>query len=170
MSRIAPKSPASPLSTAVSIGVVVAALYFAQEVLIPLALSVLLAFLLAPLVTRLQRNFIGRTPAVLVVVAVAFCFIALVGFIVGDQVVQLARDLPNYQTEIGHKVESVRSRFGNLGSFVTRLGSAMEKATVEPATKPADKANPATMSVTEAAAHEVANPADAAAREATGAT
>ena len=47
-----------------SVCVVVAALYFAQEVLIPLALAVLLCFLLAPLVTRLERYRLGRVPSV----------------------------------------------------------------------------------------------------------
>src|SRR3954469_16680030 len=50
---------------------IVATLYFARELLIPLALSALLTFLLSPLVTRLER-WIGRIAAVLLVVALIF--------------------------------------------------------------------------------------------------
>ncbi|MFN2476661.1 MAG: AI-2E family transporter, partial [Chthoniobacterales bacterium] len=50
---------------------VIAALYFARELLIPLALSALLTFLLSPLVTRLER-WLGRIVAVLLVVALIF--------------------------------------------------------------------------------------------------
>ena len=44
-----------------SIGVVVAALYFAQAVLVPLALAVLFSFWLAPLVYRLEHLKLPRT-------------------------------------------------------------------------------------------------------------
>ena len=54
-----------------SMCIVVAALYFAQEVLIPVALSVLVCFLLAPLVTRLERFKLPRPAAVMVVVFAA---------------------------------------------------------------------------------------------------
>ena len=50
---------------------VIGTLYFARDLLIPLALSVLLTFLLAPLVTRIER-WIGRIAAVLLVVALIF--------------------------------------------------------------------------------------------------
>ena len=55
MSRRAAPAPKRRVSVVAAIGVTVATLYFAQEVLIPLALAVLLAFLLAPLSTRLER-------------------------------------------------------------------------------------------------------------------
>ena len=49
-----------------SVCVVVGALYFAREVLVPLALAILLTFLLAPLVRRLERVGLSRVPATLV--------------------------------------------------------------------------------------------------------
>ena len=62
----------SSLRAVVPAVVAIAALYFAKEVLLPLALAILLSFLLAPLVTRLEKWGSRRIPAVLVVVAVAF--------------------------------------------------------------------------------------------------
>ncbi len=50
---------------------VIAALFFARELLIPLALSALLTFLLSPLVTLLER-WLGRIVAVLLVVLLIF--------------------------------------------------------------------------------------------------
>jgi predicted PurR-regulated permease PerM len=44
---------------------VVAALYFAREILVPLAVAVLLSFLLTPSVRRLERWKLGRVPSVL---------------------------------------------------------------------------------------------------------
>src|SRR4051812_26779636 len=87
-----------------AICVVVATLYFAQEVLIPLVLAVLLAFLLAPVVRYLERLRLGRVPAVLVVVGVAFGLVALLGWVVGGQLVHLAENIPQYQGEIVTKV------------------------------------------------------------------
>ena len=66
--------PTAARSTNMLLAVVVAiaVLYFARAVFIPLALSVLLAFLLAPLVIRLRHWRLGRIPAALIVVHFAF--------------------------------------------------------------------------------------------------
>src|SRR3954463_458384 len=63
-----------------SICVIVAALYFAQDVLIPLALAMLLTFLLTPLVYRLERRRIGRIPSVIIVVTLALGVIVAIGY------------------------------------------------------------------------------------------
>ena len=52
--------------TLASIAVVVAALYLAKGVLVPLTLAVLLSFLLSPVCDWLERRRLGRIPAVLV--------------------------------------------------------------------------------------------------------
>jgi predicted PurR-regulated permease PerM len=128
------------VSTVIAIGVVVAALYFAQEVLIPLALAVLLSFLLAPVVTGLERWKLGRIPAVLVTVAAAFALIFAVGWIVGTQIIGLAESLPQYQTEIIHKAQRFRGKGSGLGANIEHLGQEVEIATGGPATHPADAA------------------------------
>ena len=51
------------------LALVVAGLYWLQAVLIPLALAVLLTFLLSPVVSTLQRRGLGRVPSVLVTVS-----------------------------------------------------------------------------------------------------
>ena len=82
-------------------------LYSAQAVLIPVALAVLLTFVLAPAVTWFQR-WIGRVPAVLVVVVLAFTILALAGWGLTRQMANLAADLPTYQQNIRQKIADVR--------------------------------------------------------------
>ena len=85
--------------------VVVAALYFGRDLLIPLVLAVLLAFVLAPIVVRLQRARLPKAPAVLIAVALAFTIIGGIGAIVGGQATTLAGSLPNYQATIQEKMK-----------------------------------------------------------------
>ena len=74
--------------------VVVAALYFAREVLIPVTLAILLAFILAPAVALLRRIGLSRMPAVLLAVVVALGLILGLGGVIGTQVAQLATGIP----------------------------------------------------------------------------
>lgn len=124
--------------------VTVATLYFAQEVLIPLALSILLAFLLAPLATRLERWKLGTAPSVLVAVGGACIVILALGWVVGRQVVALVDQLPRYQAEIVSKVRRVSGTGSGIGSKFEQLGEAMEKAAIVPTTNPAAATQPAT--------------------------
>ena len=98
----APKTSRSVLMA--SVCVVVAALYFAQDVLIPLALAMLLSFLLAPLVNRLERWKLGRVPSVLIVVIVLFALIGVLGYVVAMQVYDLADNVENYEANITMKI------------------------------------------------------------------
>jgi len=87
--------------TGVVIGVVViAALYFGKEVLLPVTVAILLSFVLSPLVKLLRRINIPRPVAVLFSVALALATIAGIGTLVATQVVELAADLPRYQLTI----------------------------------------------------------------------
>src|SRR5688500_2040671 len=107
-----------------SVCIVVAALYFAQEVLSPLALAVVLCFLLAPLVTRLERWRIGRAPAVVIVVSAAAAVVLALAWVVTAQILDLADRLPEYEVEIVNKVENFKSRFGADGGFTERIEHA----------------------------------------------
>lgn len=89
--------------------VAVGALYFAREVLLPLALAILLSFLLAPLVKRLENWRLRRIPAVLVVVAVAFGALGTLSYLLALQMYDLAYRLPDYKGNIIAKVESITS-------------------------------------------------------------
>src|SRR3954468_6160268 len=87
-----PKS--SPLFILAAMITALAALYFAREILLPVALAILLSFLLTPLANRLERWRIPRMLSVLLVVAMSFSVLGLLGWIVTDQLVELSRQLP----------------------------------------------------------------------------
>jgi predicted PurR-regulated permease PerM len=89
-------------------------LYFGRELLIPLALSALLTFMLAPLVTRLQR-WLGRIGAILFVVAMMFAATGAVGWVLTSQAVDLANKLPGYKENIQTKLRSIH--VPNQGPF-----------------------------------------------------
>ena len=79
---------------------IVAALYFARAIFLPLALAILLTFLLAPEVRLLRTWGVPRVPAVVLVVAFACAIFLGIGALVGQQVTQLAQRLPEYQLTI----------------------------------------------------------------------
>jgi predicted PurR-regulated permease PerM len=85
----------------VIVAIVVAALYFAREILVPIALAVLLSFVLAPLVKLLQRWHLPRPVAVLLTVAGGLAVAICLATMVMVQASQLARDLPRYQVTLG---------------------------------------------------------------------
>ena len=87
--------------------VVVAGLYFGQELLVPFVLAVLLAFVLAPAVGVLQRARLGRTLPVMITVLLAFVLIGSVGMVVGRQLETLAQGLPSYEATIRHKLTTL---------------------------------------------------------------
>ena len=98
--------PASTLTTVLIGVVVIAALYFGREVLVPIALAVLLSFVLAPLVQFLQVWHFPRGVAVMLVAIVAFAAIFGLGALMVSQVNELAGDLPGYQATLRAKIQS----------------------------------------------------------------
>src|SRR5450631_720084 len=82
---------------------IIAALYFAREVLIPLALAILISFVLAPLAHALRRLGLPRIASVIAVVAFSFAAILGVGALGTSQISQLTGDLPNMKRTYGTK-------------------------------------------------------------------
>lgn len=96
---------------------VIAALYFGKAIFVPLALAILISFVLAPLVRQLIRLRINRIFAVFVVVLLFFGAILGLGTIIGQQVVQLAHKIPQYEESLRAKVESFRGPGGEKSAF-----------------------------------------------------
>src|ERR1700693_3991566 len=112
-------------NTLITGAIVIGALYFARDIFVPLALAVLLSFVLAPMASRLQRLRLGRVASVLLVVMVAFtAFFSLFGY-VGTQVAQLAADLPAYQITIQEKIRALRGASAGDGAF-ERAGNVLQ--------------------------------------------
>ncbi len=101
----------------------VAILYFGKEVLLPVTLALLLAFLLAPIVDTLGRWRLGRVPSVLIAVFVALGVIVAIGSVIGTQVADLTNDLPRYTPTIKAKISEVEgATVGKLSRWADRLG------------------------------------------------
>jgi predicted PurR-regulated permease PerM len=106
--------------------IVVAVLYLARDVFIPLALATLLAFALAPTVLMLRRWHFNRILSVVCVVVLAFIVIIGIGTVMGGQLAQLAENLPGYQTNIINKIRVVRGT-GNGNGTIERTTAMIQK-------------------------------------------
>jgi predicted PurR-regulated permease PerM len=97
-----------PFLVLATVSLVTVALWWAQKVLIPVALALLLAFVLTPVVNWLQRRGLGRTPAALAAVLLALALLTGIGVVIAWQLRGLASDWPRYQAAIDQKVDAVR--------------------------------------------------------------
>jgi predicted PurR-regulated permease PerM len=86
---------------------VIAVLYVGRALLVPLALAVLLAFLLTPIAVALQR-LVGRAVSVVAVVGLSLVLLGAVVWTVGDQLRGLAHELPRYRTTIRQRIIDLR--------------------------------------------------------------
>ena len=88
--------------------IVIGGLYFGQEILLPLAVAILLSFVLTPPLLLLQRIKVPRVLAVVVVVAIAFSILGGLGWLVSREATKLAADLPNYRFTLSQKIRLLR--------------------------------------------------------------
>jgi len=96
------------LVTLATFVLVVTVLRLARDVMMPIALAVLLAFLLSPLVVRLTRWGLPRAVAILTTVTLAFSVLTAVGWIVTSQVIDLMQELPKYEENIHEKIVALK--------------------------------------------------------------
>src|SRR5262245_41589 len=96
-------------TTLVGLILVVAALYLAKEVLVLVAIAALLAFLLAPLVSKVQRLRLKRLPAVVIVLFCAFVLVGGIGWIVFGEIGTLIDKLPEYKHNLRHRFDDLTS-------------------------------------------------------------
>jgi len=137
-------------TTFVVIAGVIAALHFAADVLIPIALALLLAFLLAPLVDRIQRMGANRAISVVLTTLVAFTFIGALAYAVAHQFLGLVESLPSYRANLEHKIKRAP----------TPTGSGLERGveTVKELTQELSKTAPGTPGAPEIAKVQVVEP------------
>jgi predicted PurR-regulated permease PerM len=115
---------------------ILAAFAWGKEFLLPLILSILISFLLAPVVSRLERWHFPRVVAVLSVVAVAFALIGGLCSTLSFQGLDLVNSLPKYRDNIHAKWEAIQKgppgplnlAFTNVGSMIADLGKVSASA------------------------------------------
>ena len=128
----------SAVATAILAFIIITTLYFGREIFVPIALAILLSFVLAPLVGVLQRIRIPRGLAVVSVVILAFVLIFAMGSLLATQLTQLAGDLPRYQSTISEKIQSFRETTAGRGTL--ERASGMLKDLSKELEKPKDAA------------------------------
>ena len=111
----------------------VAILYLAREILVPVALAILLTFVVSPLVTRIERRVRSRALSVLLATLLVVGVIGSGLIFAGQQFAGLAEDLPAYRTTIVRKVRAVQAgpgrlieRIRNFGKDITQPEPAIE--------------------------------------------
>lgn len=104
MDSAAPKS-----STFIAFALVIAMLYFGRQIFIPLALALVLAFLLSPLVGLLEKAHLRRTPSVIIVLVLCFVSVAAVSWEVGNQLLDIMVHVGEYKSNLQEKVRSLRA-------------------------------------------------------------
>jgi predicted PurR-regulated permease PerM len=104
--------------------VVVAVLRLAQDLFVPLAIAVLLTFLLAPIVARLQHWRINRLLGVVLSICLALTLVAVVGDVIFGQFTDLAHQLPQYERHLREHIAHLR---GFLRGGITDSLDALDR-------------------------------------------
>src|SRR3984893_6862228 len=140
---VARNSPAKDISrilTLVAVVVVITALYFARVMLVPLALAVLFTFVLAPLVSALERIHFPRFIAIFLVVGIAVFGIGVMAWTVGNQLIDVTNQLPSYKTNIKEKIDAIHNpknrRLDKAADAMKELGKEIAENSPAP-TEPA---------------------------------
>ncbi len=133
----------SSLLSILMILIVVAVLFFAKEIFVPLALALLFSFLLAPLVTRFERWRIPRVPAVLLSVGLALAVVVCIGWLVASQVLDLTRQFPTYKGNIQLRIDSIKKQTSGKGALSNATDTLKElQANVADTTPEANATRP----------------------------
>ncbi len=119
-----------PYLIGASVFPVVAALYLARGVLIPITLAGLLTFLLSPVVGALERGGLwrirgGRVCAVMLVVVLVFSALGGAAWVVTQQVLALGSELPHYRGNLKRKIADIRGA-GTHGALAEVQSAAKE--------------------------------------------
>ncbi|GBU18518.1 MULTISPECIES: AI-2E family transporter [Methylobacterium] len=127
----AAETPGAGLAISIlAVAVIIAGLYFARDILIPIAIAVLLAFVIAPLVNLLRRIRLPRVAAILSAVMLTVGILVAIGTLIGVQVADLAGDVPRYRSTIERKVEGLKnSPAGKLTDYVAGIGRVFHNTT-----------------------------------------
>src|SRR5262245_1236490 len=123
-----------------SVVLVIGSLYWARAVFVPLALALMLTFLLQPVVAVLHRRGLGYAPAAALVVLLLALLIGAIGWVAVTQLSNLASELPRYQGNLKEKIDDLQHAsqggvFGKIQETVAELSRNFQKRQL-PATGP----------------------------------
>jgi predicted PurR-regulated permease PerM len=128
LKRASASSEQSRLLGVVAAVVVVAALYFARIVFVPLALASLFALLLTPAVSFLERIKLPRILAVFLAIAAPMALLGLMVWQTSHQLVDLTGQLPAYKQTLVNKIQSLK---GGKGRSLDKASDAVKELASE---------------------------------------
>ena len=109
--------------------VAIGILFLAKVLFLPLAFAVLFAFLLAPVVSWLERLRLPRPLAAVLVILGFAALLATTGWMLFTQLVAVTNDLPTYRDNIAQKMEAIHSpsdsAFSRAQGVVERLSEEL---------------------------------------------
>jgi len=105
--RFSNSTTSSKSSIFIALALAIATLYLGRQIFIPLALALVLTFLLTPLVSVLEKCRLGRVPAVLVVLVFCFALAAGVGWEVAGQLLDITGHIRDYKTNLEETLRSL---------------------------------------------------------------
>ena len=115
-------------TTGILIGVIFV-LYAAREIFVPLAFAITLALILSPAVAWLQKIRVGRAPAVALVMMITIAAACGTAWVIFNQLVEVANELPRYQQNIDSKLKALRTpgkgALGRATASVKELGKEL---------------------------------------------
>jgi predicted PurR-regulated permease PerM len=124
------RDPSAPATAGRALGIIATAtllalLYFARDVLVPITLAIILSLLIAPLIRALRRLGLGQTLSVLAAVLVLALSFGAIGAVIGSQLVHMADNLPNYEQTLERKAEILNNfTVKRMNSFTSRASRA----------------------------------------------
>jgi predicted PurR-regulated permease PerM len=105
-----------------------ALLYFARDVLVPITLAFILSLLIAPLVRVLRRIGLGQTLSVLAAVLVLALSVGAIAAVIGSQLVHMSGSLPQYEHTLEDKLETLDSlTVRRVNTFAAQAGRVLNK-------------------------------------------
>lgn len=126
-------SSSSKSLTVIAFVLAIAALYFGRTAFIPLALALVLSFLLTPFVNLLEKIRVKRIASVLVVVILALGLIGVATWAVTGQLFEIMVHLPDYKANIDAKIRSLHgSRDGKLSKATVSIEEFNKELTAVP--------------------------------------
>ena len=129
------KSPVSSGIRNITILVaVVAVLYLARDLLVPLAFAVILTLILTPAIAWLEKLRMGRVPAALLVMLMSMAGAGAIGWMIFNDLVDVANQLPEYRQNIHKKLEAIRApSTGAVGRAADSVKELRKELTSPPA-------------------------------------
>lgn len=112
-----PRSPFHWAQTVLGVAIILALCYYAEEVLVIMLVSILLAFILAPIMDGLAFIKVPRALAAAIAVMVLLACIAGTFYVSYNQAANFVHDLPKYTAEARREIARFNRKVESLGVF-----------------------------------------------------